>query len=93
MYDHNLCKGCPICEKACPERCITIDRRLRLNKLAAIDVKCESNMVFCKMCNKPISTDAVFERVENILSAHGQKTEQLGYCPDCKGNQMVGMTD
>ncbi|MBI5893523.1 MAG: 4Fe-4S dicluster domain-containing protein [Deltaproteobacteria bacterium] len=93
IYDHNLCKGCPVCEKACPERCIAIDRRLRLNKLAAIDVKCESSMVFCKMCNKPISTDAAFERIKNILYAHGQKTEQLEYCPDCKGSQLIGITN
>ncbi|MBI5682069.1 MAG: 4Fe-4S binding protein [Deltaproteobacteria bacterium] len=84
LYEHNLCKGCPICEKACPERCITIDRRLRPDSLFTVDNKCEKNLLLCRGCDEIIATDAVFERIRNILTAHGQSAEQLEYCPDCK---------
>lgn len=84
MYDHSLCKGCPVCEKVCPERCITIDRRVRLDRLFSVEKRCEKGILFCRGCNRPLTTDAVFEKVKGILTSHGQPTDHLEYCPDCK---------
>jgi len=84
MYDHNLCKGCPICEKVCPERCITIDRRVRMARLFSVEKRGEKWILLCRGCNRPLTTDGVFDRVKSILTAHGQPTDHLEYCPDCK---------
>ncbi|HBO84173.1 MAG: hypothetical protein A2073_06055 [Deltaproteobacteria bacterium GWC2_42_11] len=89
VYEHNLCKGCPACEKACPERCITIDRRLRLDALFSSDIKCEHKMLPCKGCGQPMITDAVFAKIKAALTAHGLPADYIEYCPDCKSRQLV----
>ncbi|MBI5682660.1 MAG: 4Fe-4S binding protein [Deltaproteobacteria bacterium] len=84
VYNHSLCKGCPVCEKACPERCIIIDRRLRLDKWFNAETKCEKGILLCRGCGMPMAADSVFMRVRQRLLSQGLNADHIEYCPDCK---------
>jgi len=84
VYNHGLCKGCPVCEKTCPERCIIIDRRVRLDKWFDAETKCEKDIFCCRGCGIPMAADSVFMRVRQRLLSQGLNADHIEYCPDCK---------
>jgi len=93
-FTYGYCIACGLCEKACPEGALKLERTLDFAKL--VDLKesalIESESVKCKKCGKPFITKAALDQMSNIMKKAGgtaqfrleEQLELLEYCNDCR---------
>jgi ferredoxin len=99
-YRYGNCIACGLCEQACPEKAITMQRALDMKKLidnsqSTIFI---SELQMCASCRKPYMTRAAFDRIscsfiENVrddirpkeqIELIRNQTELLTYCENCR---------
>ncbi len=99
-FRYGNCIACGLCEKACPEKALTMRRVLGMEKLIdeASSTIYSSEVQVCASCRKPYMTRAAFDRIscsfiENVRDDIGPKeqielirnqTELLTYCEICR---------
>lgn len=99
-YRYGNCIACGLCEQACPEKALTMQRVFDIEKLIdnAPSTIYRSQLQVCASCRKPYMTKAAFDRIscsliENVRDDIGPKeqielirnqTELLTYCENCR---------
>ncbi|MFH0904205.1 MAG: 4Fe-4S binding protein [Methanobacteriota archaeon] len=99
-YIYGNCIACGLCEQACPEKVLTMQRVLNMEKLIDIAPSTiyRSELQVCASCRKPYMTKAAFDRIscsfiENVRDDIAPKeqieliknqTELLMYCENCR---------
>lgn len=82
-FDYPRCIACGLCEKACPEHAIRIERIFDLERLTGEPVTVfESELVLCARCGMPFASKAAIERIGGVISEDLQ--DLVNYCADCR---------
>jgi len=84
-FEHRLCLGCGRCVEACPEKCIEMEKVLKLDALeGAPRLLLGGEMAVCRQCGTPFAPKAMIDRLRDRLEAAGISTSQLDICPECR---------
>ncbi|MDI6903336.1 MAG: 4Fe-4S binding protein [Methanocellales archaeon] len=93
-FIYGYCISCGLCEKACPEEALKLEKVLDFAKL--VDLKestlAESELVKCEECGKAFITQAALEWTSNVIRGSKgtdefsmeEQLELLKYCEDCR---------
>lgn len=85
LFNYSLCIACGLCEKACPEQAITLEKLFDAARLLDPEITLyEPEMVDCMGCGKPFITSATIARLTDKLGKENATLELLQYCPDCR---------
>ncbi|MGH7834147.1 MAG: 4Fe-4S dicluster domain-containing protein [Candidatus Binatia bacterium] len=93
QFKHIACVACGLCEKACPENVIALEREIFFDRGALEYVTIvQDDMVSCANCGKPYINRKALEAVEaRLLSLDslvdtfdGNRRNLLRMCPDCR---------
>ncbi|SHI03925.1 4Fe-4S binding protein [Ferrimonas marina] len=93
-FQEQPCVQCGLCERACPEKAITLSSRVLLDRDArqAVTVLKEEEPFECITCGKPFATKAVIEKMTTALAGHsafaGDALQRLKMCEDCRVKDM-----
>ncbi|GAA5186730.1 4Fe-4S binding protein [Ferrimonas gelatinilytica] len=89
-FTEQPCVQCGLCEKACPEKAITLQPRVLLDREARQQQRVlkEEEPFECITCGKPFATKAVIEKMTVALASHsafaGDAAKRLKMCEDCR---------
>jgi ferredoxin len=92
-FNYVDCIACGICEKACPEKAISMSKIFDLSKLLCVarEVLAAPELVNCKMCGSPYISKAAHNRMMQVLKSQAAEglsvtvqLELLGYCNRCR---------
>ncbi|MBY6095851.1 4Fe-4S binding protein [Priestia flexa] len=93
-FTEQACVQCGLCERACPEKAITLTSRIQLDREArqTEQVLKEEEPFECVTCGKPFATKAVIEKMTTALAGHsafaGDALNRLKMCEDCRVKDM-----
>ena len=106
-FVYGRCIACGLCERACPEEAIIIEKVLDFSRLVEKEGKklVESEFITCAGCGKLFMSRSAFERISEILKENEgegevgegelsveEKIELLRYCEDCRASKAVEWT-
>ncbi|MBW6517971.1 MAG: 4Fe-4S binding protein [ANME-2 cluster archaeon] len=84
-FNYSLCIACGLCEKACPEHVIRLEKILDIARLSQREtILAEPEQINCLACNKPFITKGAIARVSDKLGPENEIIELLYYCQDCR---------
>jgi ferredoxin len=92
-FMYGYCIACTLCEQACPEKALKLERILDLSSL--VDQRpltvFESEVIACVHCKKPYITKAAYDRLSRALRGNlggdfnvESQLELLKYCENCR---------
>lgn len=91
LFDHSLCVGCGECARICPEKCLTVEKVLELDRLnKPAQAVFGDEIVRCKACGGPVAPRAMLDKLRSRLEAAGAPTSQLDICPACRAKGRSG---
>ncbi|NQE46100.1 Heterodisulfide reductase subunit A-like protein [ANME-1 cluster archaeon GoMg2] len=107
-FVYGNCIACGLCERACPEGAIALERVLDFSRLVEDEGRTlvESEFIACAGCGKLFMSKAAFERISELLLENegedkvvgegelsiDEKIELLRYCEDCRASKAVEWT-
>ena len=90
-FQENLCVQCGLCESACPEKIVSLERRILLSPELRKDLHIlkEEEPFCCIKCGKAFSTPSMIEMITGRLAGHSMFSEpgtidRLKMCEDCR---------
>lgn len=87
-FDPSLCVGCGECTSVCPESergAITLSRTTDLAVLrSGVQTLIESDIVGCKKCGDPITSERVLARLTEMLGDDASSDWMRELCMDCR---------
>ena len=91
LFKHGDCVVCDRCVEICPEKCLSVERILELDKMDSQSVLFEDEIVRCSGCGSPIGTRAMVDKLQARMVATGHSfPSRLELCPDCKAKAQLG---
>ncbi len=102
-FVYGNCIACGLCERACPEEAITLERALDFSRLVEKEGKTlvEPEFIACTGCGKLFMSRSAFERISELLKEREgdsggkgelsveEQLELLRYCEDCRASKAV----
>jgi ferredoxin len=91
LFQYNLCDACRICEKSCPENCLTLGRMIEpdIRGNAAI-VIFEDKISRCHKCGILLFPLAMVAHLKSKISLTGETSFPFDLCPSCRIKIQVG---
>lgn len=84
-FKHNLCLACMECVKICPEKCLRVERILKIDKMGDETALFKVDIVRCAVCGNPVGPRTMINKIQASLTAAGQAFDaQSLLCPECK---------
>ncbi|MFZ2071726.1 MAG: 4Fe-4S dicluster domain-containing protein [Halobacteriota archaeon] len=104
-FVYGRCIACGLCERACPEEAITLERVLDFSRLVEKEGKTlvERELIACAGCGKLFMSRSAFERISELLKEREgegegkgkgelgveEQLELLKYCEECRAPKAV----
>lgn len=102
-FVYGRCIACGLCERACPEEAITLERVLDFSRLVEKKGRTlvESELIACAGCGKLFMSRSAFERISELLKEREgeskgkgelgveEQLELLRYCEECRASKAV----
>ncbi len=100
-FVYGNCIACGLCERACPEEAITLERALDFSRLVEKETLVEPEFIACTGCGKLFMSRSAFERISELLKEREgesggkgelsveEQLELLRYCEDCRASKAV----
>lgn len=90
-YKQNLCLACSECVKICPEKCLRVERTLKMDKPGDETVLLKIDIVRCAACGNPVGPSTMINKIQASMTAAGQLFDsQSIFCPECKLKAQFG---
>ena len=88
-FSYPKCIACTLCEKACPENAIKIEKVLDVEKLSNENYLpiYEAELIKCKKCGKPFTSKKILDKI--LALKIDMDRELLYYCEDCRAEMAV----
>jgi|TARA_B110000881_G_C18598755_1_gene533452 Fe-S-cluster-containing hydrogenase component 2 len=94
-FQESLCVQCGLCESACPEKIVSLERRILLSPELRKDMHIlnEEEPFCCLNCGKAFSTPSMIEMITGRLAGHAMFSapgalDRLKMCEDCRVKDM-----
>lgn len=85
VFKYGSCVACGRCVEICPEKCLSIERILELDKMGTQSVLFEDTLVRCSRCGNPLGPKSMVDKMRAKLTTAGRSLPpQFELCPDCK---------
>ena len=102
-FVYGNCIACGLCERACPEEAVTLERALDFSRLVEQEGKTivEPELIACAGCGKLFMSRSAFERISELLKEREgegkgkgelgveEQLELLRYCEECRASKAV----
>lgn len=96
LFKEQNCLQCGLCESACPEKVITLNPRIELDKEKRQHYRVlhEDKIFECIRCHTPFATEKMIATIEKKLGSHAmfadrQAKIRLRMCADCRVKDMM----
>jgi ferredoxin len=84
-FQNDLCNGCRVCEKSCPENCLTLMRVPEKDvKGKAMIIIFQDKICRCSVCGNFLFPQAMVNRLKSKMSIPGQPQGPSDLCPFCR---------
>jgi Fe-S-cluster-containing hydrogenase component 2 len=85
--DDGRCVACGHCVESCPERVISVERRITPETVAGRRVLKQGEAGRCRRCGEPVAPTAMLERIRELLPDGSPELLDVltGLCLDCRG--------
>ena len=86
LFKHDTCVACGRCIEVCPEKCLSLERILEMDKLGVpATLLFEDSVVRCAQCGVPVGSRSMVDSIRARLIAAGQSPpDEIELCPTCK---------
>jgi ferredoxin/coenzyme F420-reducing hydrogenase delta subunit len=97
-FNHLKCIACGMCDEACPEKVVTIERGVSMGRAALAHVELvRDEMVACISCGREYINKQALETIIGKMlgldkvgdTFEGERKDLLRMCPDCRGAHAV----
>lgn len=88
IFTHSYCTACRICEELCPDKAITLEQRIDLERfIRKSEHEVGVKTVECERCGMPIMSERGFNKLYANLQKDGLPMSKL--CRDCRDRLVI----